>query len=221
MPYIVGSAIESGFSSNGIVDVSDATGGGLVAVDYNNIQVGNRTPDALKFINRLAVALAGGVRQIVVPLLVDFIQPNAPGAVDGKTTFSDTTVFSDASQLSQTPISSTVAAAAASNAGTVSLTLDANALPLVGGEWFGLVHPTRSFRAYCVTDVDSQTTDAAGNTTYIVGIRPTLREAIAVGSNVDWKRPRCLMRLQPGQSQQITLERFFWSTPSLKFIEAF
>lgn len=229
-PRIVGAGVEGGSSLDGISIASDASGGGLVAFDLANIELDNLTPSRMRAFNRFAAALASGMRSIIVPLLTDFYCP-VPIGVDDYVLepFSDTTPFSDTSEWSQDPVAGTVIAGAQSNAGTVTISVVGGTGVLEGGEIFGLNHlgtdvtyrDPAGYRAYFVTDIDSQTVDGNGNNIYTVGIRPTLRDAIPAGSPVTWFRPKCTFRLAPGFTADFTVQPRWFSTPSLKFIEAF
>ena len=74
-PRIVGASIEAGISQSGISSAVDISGGGLVAIKYSNIQLKNSDATQLKYWNQLRGQLVGGVRQITVPFMVDFLQP--------------------------------------------------------------------------------------------------------------------------------------------------
>jgi hypothetical protein len=234
-PRIIGAGYEGGSALSGISLASDVTGGGFLAVDYTDIQLGNADPNRMLFFNRVMQALAGGVRTCVVPFLTDFIAPVAANPfspvfspVFGSglptaptlTTFSDGSTFGDGSQFSQAPVAGAITQAASAGGATVSLTV-VGGRALQGGEWFGVLHASKSFRAYCVTDVDTQAVDANGNWTATVGIRPTLRDALTVGMVVDWWRPRCLMRIKSGADPTLDLSQFWYATPSLSLTEAF
>lgn len=229
-PRIVGGSYEGGSALSGVTLASDITGGGFLAVDYAEIQLSNTKRDRILAFSRLMVALQGGIRTCVVPLLTDYVAPAVDGLFSGVfsgsrygnigTTFSDGMTFSDGSEFSQPPITGFIAAAGNAGDGTVSLTL-VGGRPLQGGEWFGVQHPTKSFRAYCVVDVDSQSVDGSGNITATVDIRPTLRDIVTNGMTVDWWRPRCLMRIKSGADATLDLSQFWYSTPSLAFVEAF
>lgn len=234
-PRIVGGAIEGGSSLSGITIASDTTGGGFVAIDYSDIQLRNTNRDSIVFFNRLMIALQGGIRTCVVPLLTDFMAPvagnpfgsmfssvfgGASSSDETLTTLSDGSIFSDGSSFSQAPVAGTITAAGNAGDGAVSLTV-IGGRSLHGGEWFGVQHRTKSFRAYNVTDVDSQTFDENGNVSATVAIRPTLRDLLTVGMVVDWWRPRCLMRVKSGNDPTLDLEKFWYATPSISFVEAF
>lgn len=200
-PRIVGSAVESGGSLSGVTSASDATGGGLIAIDYTEFVLGNTDPGTMRLMNQLSVALAGGVRSIVVPFLVDWISPY---------NFTTSTSFP----------SGFVSGAQAVGSGTISVSVIGGTGVLTGGEWFQLYTSGQGYRAYCVTDIDSMSV-VGGNNLYTVGIRPTLRDAVSDGAAVSWWRPQCTMRLAPGFSADITVTEWWRSTPSLKFIEYF
>ena len=226
-PRIIGGAIEGGAALSGVTLASDVSGGGLVAVDYNDIQVGNSNRDRILFFNRLMNTLQGGIRPVVVPLMTDYFAPCAdslfatPGASPySLEPFSDGSTFSDGSEFSTPPVTGSIQNVGAAGDGTVTLMV-LGGRPLQGGEWFGVIHPSKSYRAYNVTDVDSQSVDSHGNVTATVGIRPPLRDATSVGLNVDWWRPRCLMRIKSGADATLDLSQFWYSTPSLAFVEAF
>ena len=221
-PRIIGTGVEGGTSLSGVSLASDIAGGGLVAVDYTEIQISNTNQSRMRALNRLAVALTGGIRPVVVPLMTDFIAPVLiSNSSDVLTPFSDRSPFSDTSELFNPPVSGKVSGAKSASGATISVSVIGGTGILEGGEWFGLNHPTSGFRAYCVTDIDSVTGDGHGNNLYTVGIRPTLRDQIADGASVDWWRPRCTMRLAPGFAPDIDVSMFWYATPSLKFVEAF
>lgn len=234
-PRIVGGAVEGGASLSGITLASDATGGGFVAIDYSDIQLSNTNRDRVLLFNRFMIALQGGIRTCIVPFLTDFIAPvvgdpfgpmfssvfgGGNSNSETLTTFSDGSLFSDGSSFAQPPVAGTITAAGSAGDGTVSLTV-VGGRELQGGEWFGVQHPTKSFRAYNVTDIDSQSVDGNGTVTATVAIRPTLRDVLTVGMIVDWWRPRCLMRIKSGNDATIDLANFWYATPSLSFVEAF
>lgn len=205
----------------GITDASDSTGGGLWTYSYGQIVVGNVNQSQLRLINRIGIALAGGIRNIVVPFLVDFVQPVIIGAAPANTPFSDLSRFSDSSEFEAAPVSGLVYGAQPVGAATLTVSVVGGTGVLEGGEFFGLNHAVKGFRAYNVTDIDSQATDPYGNNLYTVGIRPPLRDAVADQAVADWWRPRCLMRLAPGSSIDLDVRPFWLASPSIKFIEAF
>jgi hypothetical protein len=220
-PRILGGAAEGGMAMSGVSVASNIAGAGFVAVDYLEIQTSNVLQLKLRYFNRMAQAMRSGVRQCVVPLLTDFYAPADKSAKLGHVGFSDGATFSDTTDFSEPPVTGYVAASANAGDATIQVAVVGGTGVLEGGEWFGVQHASKSFRAYCVTDIDSVTQDANGNNVYTVAILPTLRDAITVDMNVDWWRPRCLMRLASGFNPDIDVSSYWYATPALKFVEAF
>jgi hypothetical protein len=223
---ILGSAIEGGRSLNGDTNAIDFTGGGRWSVKYQRIPV--FVPAQHRYWQRLRNILNGSVRTMIVPMLTDYVAPY-PLGTDGEPmlpiggiTYSDGALFSDLVGFSQGNIDAVLVGAHALNAGTLTFQV-INGSRLEGGETFSFLHETKNFRAYGIADIDSitpeDTTDGQ-NVTYVVAIRPTLREAVADGTPLDFYRPRCLMRLEAGTS--LPWEPFGWyqGAPSISFVEA-
>jgi hypothetical protein len=80
--------------------------------------------------------------------------------------------------------------------------------PLIGGEWFGIEHPVKGWRAYKVQKID-------GNTLHF---RPPLREAVTIGTVLDFANPRCLM-VQDGRASSALMGRR-QTTAAIRFVEA-
>lgn len=221
MPEIVGSYIDVGRSQSGISSTVDASGGGLVRVKYSNVRLDPTNGVAARAWLNLRNQLLGGVRKIVVPLLVDNIQPIALGAAQSGTgTFSDGATFSDGGLFTTPNVTAYLTGAAAVNAGVVTLKVT-SPLPLTGGEWFDLFHFTRLWRAYTITDILSASApDANGAITYSVAIRPPLRDAAADQSVANFIRPRCIMKLDTGSMMTVDFEKYWWATPDVSFIES-
>jgi hypothetical protein len=111
MPRILGGAVEGGSALNGITLASDASGGGLVALDYQQFTLNTTNRDAILFYNKLMVALQGGVRLCVVPFLTDILSPITDADLlngDIITPFSDGTFFSDGTGFYQPQVSGTI-----------------------------------------------------------------------------------------------------------------
>lgn len=220
-PQIVGSAVEGGRTLSGLTSAADMTGGGLVAVKYSNVQLSNARPDALRYWSWLGAYLSGGVRSIIVPLLVDRVSPLQDGlAPVADVPHATGAVFSTGAGYRVGNVSAW-SAAAPLNAGTISFTV-AGGATLFGGEWFELVHPTRGSRAYCIVSIDAQTANADGTVTYVVGIKPPLRDLIGAGAAVSFHRPKTRMRLAPGTRVEHEIEKFWQSTSAeISFVESF
>jgi hypothetical protein len=220
-PRVVSSSIGPGMSASGVYRSADISGGGLVAVGYNNIQLGNADQGRLRLWSRLELALAGSIRWINVTLLTDFAAPAARGATWVLSPHSDTAPFSDGSQYAQPPVSGEIVGAAVAGAGELYVRVIGGTGVCYGGEWFGLLHPTKGPRAYGITDILDSSVDSNGNNVYRVAIRPTLREAVADGAQADFWRPKCLMMLDPATKNNMSIRDYWYSTPSIGFIEYF
>ncbi len=221
-PNIVGSAVEGGRSMSGITNSADMTGGGLVSIKYGSIQLRYATGAPLRYWSQLGARLNGGVRSILVPFLVDKWAPVVGGLQTPLlTSFSDSTSLAGALRFAQPSSSAAEVLTVAGALGTGTLIMQLGSRALFGGEWFEIAHPTKSSRAYCITDVDSATDNGNGTFTYTVGIRPPLREAASVGTALRFDRPRCLMRLAPGTQITAEVASLWKATPDVTFIESF
>lgn len=198
---------------SGVVGALDLAGGGLIAAKFTTT-LRNSSPAMLRYWSQLAGILNSGARSIVVPLIVDFLQPASPAFFTKAPSLAGGVVFNTPAGDNPDTIQP-----AALNAGTV--TLNAGSRTLTGGEWFGVVHPTKLQRAYVVTDIDAVTANADGSSTVTVGIRPPLREAVSALTAINFNRPQCVMRLSPGTTMQADVDASWWATPEMSLIESF
>jgi hypothetical protein len=220
LPMVVGGTTGGGVAASGRSHFADMSGGGFVTVEYSNIQLRNSTPDNLRYWSNLAGALNKGSRTIVVPLLVDFIQPLSGSQVSDQVSFSDDEFFSDGMGFAGVEVAGGVTAAATEGAGIISVSLIGGTNILYGGEWFSIQHATKSHRAYQITDVLSTAPDGNGNYIYQIAITPQLREDVAGTETVRWERPLCLMTVDPKTPIEAEIELYWHSEPSVRFIEA-
>lgn len=200
---LAGTAIEAPRASSGLTGAIDFSGGGFWAVEMRKIGVIERSSHLLY--QRYRNHLNGGVRTILVPILNDFAaaQPDGMRAILGG--------------VADTAAIGTVAADAALAAGTIAITLPAGGV-LVGGETFSIQHPTKDWHAYSIGDIDSVTTTSEVST-YTVGIRPPLREAVTAGAVANFFRPLCLMRLRPGTTMPWEPEDWWNFRPTVQLVE--
>lgn len=226
-PEIVGASIETGRSLSGLTGSMDISGGGFVTIKYSNILLDTKSPERVKYWSYLRSLLAGGQRSIIVPFMTDFWSP-VVGQQYYTTTFKgalastpDTGVtFSNAARLQVMIVKASLTGAVTLNQSTVSINI-LGGQSLTGGEWFEIKHFTKSYRAYCVTDVLSTAVQGDGSYTCAVNIRPPLRDYADINQSVRFYRPRCLMRLMPGTSIPFDMEKYWWSTPEITFVESF
>lgn len=210
----VGTSVVSPRAVSGAASALDFSGGGFWKVEFKQMTL--VSPEAHREWCRLSALLTGGVRQIIVPLLTDITMPSVPGlpgwVIDG-IPFDDGTVHSDgAGHLSGTVLAE-VAADAARGAGTVMIRMT-NGATLHGGETFSLLHVTRGWRAYRVTEVD-----AIDGEVHTVGIRPPLRQEAVAGSLADFWRPRVVMTLPAGVTMPWSPTNWWEFHPDITFVE--
>jgi len=198
--------LKGGTALNGEQDVTSTDGGGRVFAEFANGSLVDR--DKTMAWRALLGVLEEGVTRIVVPFCDIRHQPYGGRH---RVPHSDGTPFSDGTlYVGGGPIA-TAAAAAALRATSLRLNITL-AQPLLGGEWFTVVHPTKGERAYKVRGVDGQTAAAA-----TVRFVPPLREAVPAGTTIDFRDPRCLM-VQDGRASSRKSGRL---TPAaIRFVEA-
>ena len=219
-PEIIGASIESGTSQSGLSTATDISGGGFVTIKYSNVQLSNASAVQLKYWNQLRGQLVGGVRQITVPFLVDIMQPRPSFGFDYvDLEWTDGTLDADGFGSSDMRPVTTCSGVLALNAGQVTFAYPAST-PIAGGEWFDLLHTAKGRRAYQITDILSAVT-LGSSTTYIAAIRPPIREATAANPVMNFERPSCNMRLEPGTKMPFDIESAWISRPEVSFVEAF
>lgn len=173
-----GVSMTGGQSVGGIVRSNRLDGGGLWVIEQEYFL---HSRAQIKAARAIEAGLDGGAGEIIVRVF------EAPFASTGLTAttvpFSDGSTFSDGTEFASVPVGATLTASAALRATTLSLTMIVGALE--GGERFSIDHPTKGRRLYTVARVDG------GDVT----IRPPLREACDIGTDLDFTRPSCTVRL--------------------------
>lgn len=173
-----GVAITGGQSVGGIVRSARMDGGGLWVIEQEFFA---HSRAQIKALRAIEAGLDGGTGEIVVRV---FETPFAPVGADASTVpFSDDSSFSDGTEFASVPVGATLTASAALRATTLSLTMIVGALE--GGERFSIDHATKGKRLYTVSRIDGDD----------ITIRPPLREAVASGTELDFKTPGCVCRL--------------------------
>ncbi|MCA9267645.1 MAG: hypothetical protein KDA41_04215 [Planctomycetales bacterium] len=196
--------LEGGEAIAGGSDRISTDGGGRVFAEFADGSLVDR--DTVLAWRALLGILEEGVTRMVVPFCDARHQPVVGPQT---TTYSDDTSHSDGSLFSGSTAVLAATAAAVLRATTLEV---AGALPrpLLGGEWFTIVHPAKGERAYKVRTV----ADDGSSLTF----RPPLREAVAVGEELDFSHPRCLM-VQDGRAPN-RLEFRRATTAAIRFVEA-
>ncbi|MBX3480081.1 MAG: hypothetical protein KF842_06750 [Caulobacter sp.] len=186
-------------------------GGGWWVAELVGIDLGDE--QALRAIRALLLLALGGVTRFIVPMLDWPLSPALSSVPHG-----DGSPFADSSEYVSGAVAAHLAADVSLRDTTIDLYLDPEtAGPLQGGEVFTLVYPTHGPRIHMIGKVDSVTDDV-----YTVFIRPPIREDLAAEAEVDFNRPRCVMKLNDPDG-----EAWPWIVPGwegktdLRFAEAF
>lgn len=189
-----------GINTVGSISGGSTTVGSLTeAVDYPfggflTVQFGYNILDTREhhlYWNKLARRLAGGHRDIIVPIRTEHLMPRG--------------------------VTGTVTEVAAAQAALVKFRV-VGGPSLVGGEWFSIAHATH--RTYGIAEILSEVDEGGGSFLYTATIAPYLRKAVAVGDVLDFSTPKCLMRLHSTSQMFWRVNLPQVSRPDLAFIEA-
>lgn len=196
--------LQGGTALSGGLDVIAVDGGGRVYAEFDNGELIDR--DRVLAWRALLAILEEGVTAAVVP----FCDPrHQPFGGEHRVTYGDGSVHSDGTPFSGGgPFAET----------TAPLELRATSLafngafsqPLLGGEWFTIIHEGKGERAYRVRTVDAE----SGTITF----RPPLREAVPAGTELDFANPRCLM-VQDGKASA-SIENRRYTKAAIRFVES-
>ncbi|ARR53491.1 hypothetical protein HY78_08680 [Rhizorhabdus wittichii DC-6] len=198
---VEGQVVSSGPSLSGIEEPIATDGGGVVVADFMNGDLAERE-EVLAW-RAFAASLDGGAAQVLVHFGDRYHQPvGDPASVP----HSDGTPFSDDEEYSSGGADYVTVGSAALRATRLTIT-GASVLPLIGGEWFSIAHPTWGWRAYNIVSIDSAT----------IEFRPPLREAVSAGTRVEFDDPRCVMRRAQPTSNALNVGRY--GAPSISFVE--
>jgi hypothetical protein len=213
---LIAKTASGGRAFSGQMPVARMDGGGLWSLMADGVQVSSA--DNIRAWRAIGGYLDGGATDITVPLREDLTQPwptiNGVTVTSGfEALHSDLSTFSDSTDYSSQAISASASSAALR--ATVILINVAIGGALRGGELFSIQHTTHLHKPYRIIS----TTDLGGGT-YLVNIRPPLREAFAGGA-VDFDVPKCVMHLAKSDQMDLSLERRIYGEGVLGFLESF
>ena len=173
-----GVTISGGFTVSGGTRMMRTDGGGLW-VGEQTFLLHDR--ERIKAARAIEASLDGGVGQIVA---WSFEDPFAPlGLALGSVPHSDGTPFGDGSEYASVPHGAVTTASATLRATSLSITMISGVIQ--GGERFSIVHPVKGWRRYTISRVEGG----------VITIRPPLREAIGIGTELNFLRVGCVCRL--------------------------
>ena len=213
---LAGSAIESPRALSGITGAIDFSAGGFWMLKLKRIQM-LADPEQHRAWLELDGLLTGGVAKVYVATPNDVVVPGVAARSRGnveRIRNSDGSSFDDGGQHAASKCIGEFAASASVGSATVQIRV-LTGQSLRGGAMFGVWHPTMGWRMHRIVSVDSTVGDVA-----TVWVRPPLRAQVGQGQMVDFYRPRCLMRLQAGQSLGWEPDAKWESTPDVTFVEA-
>lgn len=190
----------------------DFSGGGLWRADL--IGVALRTREQINLWHALEGLLNGRTRTIVVPRCD---RRHGPRLQNGGISepFTDGTYFTDGTGFATDTFSHTLFEDAALRATSVRISRN-GARALTGGEHFSINHGGAwGWRLYRVLRI----LDASGGVS-TVEIWPPLRDASDENMSVDFRLPRCTMRLAERNGMALTVEMKRRANPTVKFVEA-
>ncbi|KQS74212.1 hypothetical protein ASG25_02000 [Rhizobium sp. Leaf384] len=225
---VQGSSLDGGRNSLGEGITMEMTGGGVVTATYEDCKIKDK--EQFRYINQLGARLNGSFRFVNVPIITDWFGPfptigKLPASNVGGIPHSDGSFFSDTSGYSQTTVWGVVTEAAALNAGILKLKIYGMPRRLDWSEWFSIYHPTKGWRAYRFWDIveefDNGADSGGSYQQYRLAIGPALREAVPVGTRVEFARPRFVAKFPAGFTLPSVVEAFFVTQQSIQFTEAF
>lgn len=208
---IVGNTASSGQTSSASVVVR-SDGGGFWSASLNDMQF--RGPKDTLLWRATRQACNGGITPMVVWRNDQTFSPFPAGVtIDQIITHSDGSLFDDDTGYYQSVIDITAGDGALR---ATSINIEINyAGDLMGGESFSIQHPTMGWRLYEIATVD-QSSDTFASITF----NPPLREVVTAGTQLEFDRPRCLMRLADSTAMDLNITTWPFSVPSVKFIES-
>lgn len=220
---VLGSSIDGGRNGAGEGLEIEMSGGGMLASTYEDCKIQEK--QHFEYVNWLGARFNGGFRFLNVPIITDWFGPfpsvgKIPTPSVSGIPHSDTALFSDGSGYSQSTVWGEITQAAALNAGIIKMRVYGLARPLRWSDWFSIYHTGgKGWRAYRYWDVLSVT--AGTNPVYTLAISPPLREAVAVGTRVEFARPRFAAKFKSGFTLPSVSEAFFVTQQTIQFSEAF
>jgi len=225
-----GGAKTGGQNGNNISIGVDTDAGGIAVATYSCVAL---TPEEHNYMNWLGALLNSRTRFINVPFFTDWYGPfpvvggrGAPFLVPE--TFSDGTSFSDGTLFREVAVWGSFPWDQPVGAGQVTINIFGAARELLWSDWFSVRHPTKGWRIYRHWEASSraavsQVIDGVtyNGEQYTLSLDRGLREAVTVGTRIEFARPRCVMKFAEDFTLPSEASGYFESRPRLEFTEAF
>lgn len=224
---LAGVAASGGVTDTSVMTMVRTDGGGFWTCSMTDVSLsGVRDPrDLGRARQKVSTLLWRAVRQLanggVSPLVVprnDVLFVPFPSGVTKAiiVPHDDGSLFDDGTGYYQSAVDVTCAAASL-RATSLDLTLNVCG-PLQGGEAFSIEHAdaTVDWRMYEIATVDY-----SDDTHATVTFNPPLRDDVVDGTQLEFDRPRCLMRLARTNSMDLSVAPWTFNQASVDFVEAF
>lgn len=222
---IVGGTMVAGQAGDGFSPVTRSDGGGVWSCTMSSVGLTGIKGSGLVGRDRQRVSTLlwravrqicnGGVNRIVVPRNDALFRPFPKGANEyGAIPHSDGSLFSDQTGYYQQVVDVETYVDADLRDNTIFMQLN-RCGDLLGGESFSINHPTWGWRLYEIATVEY--TDATHVT---VTFNPPLREAVPANTQIEFDRPRCVMRLKTPGAMDLTVAPWTFNSANVEFIEA-
>lgn len=213
-----GMTLSGGQTASGVMPVARIDGGGLWKSTLT--AVGVYTADRRRAFRAFSAIADGGAQPIILPCIETYDAPwpivnGAPQRSLPASPHSDGSTFSDGSSYDNSMIEAKVTVAAILRATSLTVQMIAGDA-FHGGEKFAIDHPNNRWRLYSVRTA-VQNTDG----TWALTFRPPLREAVSLGTFLEFDRPKSVMRLATADAMDVEFETFWRGSPTVSFIEAF
>jgi hypothetical protein len=214
---VLGSSISGGRNGQGESQTIEMSGGGLLTSTYTDCKL--TEPEQYEYVNSLGARLNGGFRYINVPIITDWYGPFVGKKPIIQTIFGPNGALLEGETYTVASVYGEITAAASLNAGIIKMRVYGLSRPLRWSDWFSIYHETKGWRAYRYWEVLDVTAEA--NPVYTLALSPPLREAVTVGTRVEFARPRFVAKFKDGFTLPSIVEAFFVTQQTIQFSEAF
>jgi len=222
---LAGAAVAGGQTAFGLSTLVRSDGGGFWVCNMSDVSLSGRNGSADRGRDRQKLSTLlwravrqiadGGVNQLIVPRNDALFRPWPDGvAPDAGTdiTHDDGSLFDDGVGYYSPTIDITCVGATL-RATSLDISV-VRAGALMGGEAFSIEHPTYGWRMYEIATVEMDT-ETSGTITF----NPPLREAVTDGTQLEFDRPRCMMRLVSPGAMNLTVQPWTFNPASVDFVE--